>query len=242
MTGMVLMASAVKEYDKRVELLTRERGRITAFAQGARRPNNSLSACTIPFTFGTYELVEGRTSYQVYGCQIQTFFEEVAADFDSMCMASYFAEMARYFTRENVEASRELLLLYVTLRAVTRADVDLRLIRRIYEFRMMCVQGEGLEVFGCLGCGRQDGPFRMHLSRGGILCPQCEAKLPDSVRARGMALQPDTLYTLQVIQSKPLEKLYSFRVAPQILEELERLMDRYLEQYLHHEFKSLSLL
>ena len=141
-TGMILQTSPLKEYDRRVEILTKELGRISAFAQGARRPNSALSACTILFTFGTFTLYPGRDSYRLQSGSIQTQFGELAQDYDALCYCSYFGEMARYFTREGVEASRELMLLYVTLRAVMHGKMTLPLVRVIYELRLMLIEGE----------------------------------------------------------------------------------------------------
>lgn len=241
LTGMILTASPMKEYDRRVEILTRERGRISAFAQGARKVNSALSACTIPFTFGEFSLYEGRNSYNVKSAVIQKFFGDIAQDYDMTCYASYFAEMAQYFTRENMEAAEELLLLYMTLLAMQNKRVPFRLVRVIYEMRMMMIEGQGLELFECLRCHKTD-TRDVYFTAGGLICEECAAKEKELRQAYPFVLSADALYSLQYILSAPLERLYSFVVTDVVQEELEHFMRGYLGRYLPHHFKTLDFI
>lgn len=75
------------------------------------------------------------------------------------------------------------------------------------------------------------------VKKGGLLCKKCRGKITD-----GKVLLASTLYTLQYIISAPVEKLYNFVVKEEVLVELEELMDKYLQEYLHKSFKSLEIL
>ncbi len=142
LTGMVLLAVPYGEYDRRVVLLTKERGKITAFAHGARRPNSQLVGATSPFTFGTFTLFEGRSAYTLGGADVKDYFSGVKEDLTGALYGSYFMELADYYARENLDASLMLNLLYVTLRALENPALPDRLVRYAYEIRLMVVNGE----------------------------------------------------------------------------------------------------
>ena len=144
-TGMVLSAFPVGEYDKRLVILTKERGKITAFARGAKRPGSLLRAPSRPFAFGTFSLAEGRDAYNLYGAEIENYFEDLEKDMECACYASYFVEFADYYEREGIEATEMLKLLYQSFRALLRPAIPNRLVQRIFELKAMSLNGEYTE-------------------------------------------------------------------------------------------------
>ena len=148
-TGMVLMAAPVGEYDRRLVILTRGRGKITAFARGVRRPGNQLMAAAAPFVFGKFLLYEGRDAYTLAGAEVENYFREIAGDMEAACYGSYFLEFADYYSRENMDAGELLLLLYQSLRALLKPSLPNSLVQLVFELRAMTISGEYTEHPPC---------------------------------------------------------------------------------------------
>lgn len=236
LTGMVLTVMPIGDYDKRITLLTKERGKITAFARGARRPGSQLLAATSPFSFGTFELFEGRNSYNVKKASIHSYFREMAMDIEAMYIGTYFLEFAEYYCQENNDEKEMLKLLYQSLRALESPAYPNRLVKVIFELKAMSIGGEGPEVFSCIRCRSRENLTAFSVRRGGCFCEKCRAD------AHAAPILDSTRYTMQYIISTPVSRLFSFKVSDEVLGELEQLMRKYMGYYVHHTFKALETL
>lgn len=168
---MVLSALPVGEYDKRIVLLTKERGKISGFANGCPGDRTSpMMAAANPFCYGTFECFEGRSSYNIYQAQIDQYFEKLSLDFENAYYGMYFLEFADYYARENNDEKELLKLLYVTLKALEHGRVNRKLIRYIYEMRAMVINGEYPESFSCVNCGSSEGLMGYSDEKNGVIC------------------------------------------------------------------------
>jgi len=264
-TGMVLSSQNIGETDRRIVLLTREKGKISAFAKGAVKPRNPLVTATRPFTYGEFFLYAGRESYTVTGADVKNHFDGLVKDLDTYYYASYLSEIADYYTRENLDASDILLLLYQSLRALEKQTIGNELVRYIYEWRMLMLNGEVPDVFRCVRCGWSAGDtVSSHGTDGGDSDSNGKDKDNEqdtkrlayfSSREHGMVcekcataeeyrnkLHHGTVYTLQYIVATPLERLYTFTVKDEILAEIKQLTDDYLTKTRQYKFNSLSFI
>lgn len=206
-TGMVLSAMPVGEYDKRVVLLTKERGKLYVFARGAKRAKSPLMAGCSPFAFGNFHFFENRNSNSLEHVEITNYFRELTEDFEAAYYGMYFCELADYYTVEYLEAVSVLKLLYRTLQELTKERIPRELIRYIFELKMLQLNGEA----------------------------------PEATRL-GIFQHPSTLYTIQFIYASPVEKMYSFLVKEEVLQDLRRISSQYFVPNLDKPMKSLVIL
>lgn len=236
-TGVVLSAQPQGEYDRRVVLLTKERGKLSAFARGARKSTSALLAATNAFVFGTFTLYEGRTSYTLIGANVKHYFTELAKAQPEVYYGFYFLEIADYYSREGTDEQDMINLLYMTLRALLHQQIHNDLVRSIFELKAMVINGEYPQVFSCMSCQSKEHLTHISIEKGGCFCAACYNR-QDGM----MKISPAVLYAMQVIITSKVEKLYTFTVSPAVRQEFGVLMGRFRNRFIDKKFKSLKIL
>jgi len=248
-TGIILSTSPIKEYDRRVVILTKERGKITAFANGARRPNSPLVGAVNPFSFGEFILYEGSSSYTVKSAKITNYFEELRGDLQGIYYGFYFLEVMDYFAKEGNDEKEMLKLLYLSLKALTNLNMTNELVRCIFELKILTINGMAPEVFVCFKCGDKEREKVFSVDTGGLVCKDCilqvikqmdSSHLNGKFIEEGIELHPSTLYAMQHIISSKVESLYTFGLSEEVLKELIDLMKKIYWIYVDKKFNSLE--
>ena len=263
-TGMILSAQPIGEYDRRIVLLTKEKGKISAFAKGVRRPTAMLAGCSQPFVFGKFTLYEGRSSYTLQAAEVENFFAELRNDLESVYYGVYFCEFAEAVTREGLPAKEELKVLYRSLGALLKKSIGAELVRTAFELKMLSVGGISPQVYECVKCRKKEDLSWFSAKSGGCICKGCADKLwlEESVQSSvgqsaevgasmaaglmpGEKLLPvlgSTLYTMQYILATPIESLYTFTVSEDVLFQLKKILKEFVDLHIGRNFKSLEML
>lgn len=249
-TGMILSAQPIGEYDRRIVLLTKEKGKISAFAKGVRRPTAMLAGCSQPFVFGKFTLYEGRNSYTLQAVEAENFFAELRNDLEAVYYGVYFCEFAEAVTREGLPAKEELKVLYRSLGALLKKSIGAELVRAIFELKMLSVGGISPQVYECVKCRKKEDLHWFSAKSGGCICKTCADKLWEAeMRETGLTVgehylpvSGSTLYTMQYILATPIESLYTFTVTEDVLWQLKKILKEFLDLHIGRKFKSLEML
>lgn len=235
--GIVLSAGLVGEYDKRLVLLTPERGKITVFANGARRPNSRFAAASQSFCMGKYTVREGHNAYYLVNVEIERSFLELSYDMEKMCYASYLCELTAYYTHEGVRAGDELNLLYVSFLALIENKISGKLIKSIFELKLMDIEGQGIHAADCVKCGSKEHLHFIDVRAGGLLCEACGRKA-----GRPVSVSDGAVYTIRYILSAPIGSLYSFNLTEEMYQEVSGIITSFINEYVDRKFNSLNIL
>jgi len=187
--GVVLRLIPYGDADQVATLYTRDHGRITALARGARRSKRRFGA-------GLGQLVVSQLGlrprtrgdlWTLESAQIVEDFTALAGDVGAFAHASYAVELLRELTPAEVPEPA-LLDLVIELHRSLAAGGPSPSVLRAFELALLAAIGSAPVLDACASCGRNDeldqGGTVFDAGRGGVICPRC------APASRGPAVRP----------------------------------------------------
>lgn len=230
--ALVLGTLDYGDADRLVTLLTRGRGKLTAFAAGARKSRRRFAGALEPGTLLRARLVERHGStVRLDAVEVVQAFPRIRDELPRIARALYALELCRELLRDD-EPAPELLSLAVEW--LGRLDAGEAGPTSVLAFELQALALAGLmpRFDACALCGRPPGETpRFDVDHGGAVCAGC------APRATGPRVDPAVLEGLAAIQAGARQPLPAALRA-----EARGLLARFIEAQLGRRLKSVDFL
>ena len=242
-TDAVVIASRDHgESDLIVTLFTRDFGRITTIAKGARKSRKRFVNKLEIFTLLHLSLrrTSPRTLALLEQAELTQSHLGLRQHITAYSAASVMLEVILQATHEG-EGDQYLFELLAWGLSSLDAGHHHLLVVMLFLLRCWDILGYRPQLHHCLLCGvplKRGQPHAFSLTGGGLLCPGCGAD-----RSGPLArIDAETIAFLQDAQDRPLEELAGLRIADRHLYQSLDILHRYGRHLLQREFNSWAML
>jgi DNA repair protein RecO (recombination protein O) len=248
-TAIVLRRLHFGETDNVLTLYTRERGRISAIAKGARKPISRLSGATEALTCVRFGLATGNSMEIVTQAEVKESFPLLRHDLQRLAHGMYFAELLSLSVADD-DPNPYLFDLLMSglflLQRINPPDTG----ARWFELLLLEDLGYAPQLTECVYCQAAlsynltgDTFFALSSSQGGVLCP-IHAH-PDTYEDHSVLSGPALAY-LHALSEIPIETVSSVPnvpvPAPKAQDQARMALRRYIRYRIERDLKSLDFL
>jgi DNA repair protein RecO (recombination protein O) len=240
--ALILRRSDFQEADRRLTLLTPDRGRLTVVAKGVRRPASRMAGHLELFTLAKVFVVRRRSLDLIVQAETVQTFPELRADLQRLPYAYQAVEAALILVEEEVEAHAEFILLVKALDALARTAA-LPLVLVAYKLQLLAMLGYQAQLRDCARCGKalnaqesvETPQNRVRPDSGGVVCATCGG-------ASGLPLTVRAIKCLRWLAQEPLHTVERLQVDPNTISQLEQTADVFVRYVAEQDLKSAPFL
>ncbi len=181
--AIVLRARDYSESDRIVTLLTREFGKLSGIAKGAKASRRRFERKLEPFSHVNLFFRRRPQGQLVFITRAEAgeAMPRLEDDLAKIALGSYMLELADALTSEEAEAADAYEVLARALGTLGGGAVTLAM-RQSFELNLLRAAGFGLEFAHCRICGLGEaagGAVYFVVARGGIVCARCRPQAPE---------------------------------------------------------------
>jgi DNA repair protein RecO (recombination protein O) len=164
-------------------------------------------------------------------------FRTVRSDLERLSLGAWFAELTETLTVEDVAAPEVLRLLLNSLYALEELDRPQKLVKAVFELKLMALSGFAPLVQSCAVCDGEPELPRLHLQQGVLHCAACRDQLGPGI---SMPLDGAALAAMRHVLYGEERRLFSFRLPEVSLQRLSAAAEAYTLTQLERGFRTLD--
>jgi DNA repair protein RecO (recombination protein O) len=230
--AVILRGMNYRDSSKILTLYTKEFGKLSVLAKGARTPKSKFGGALEPLSYVTAVLYkkESRDLHLLSHCDIVRPFRSLTDDLERMAAAMAVVELLQAVSHGEERNHLLFDLLVNSLESINGATKNPMNALYLFEVRLLEILGFRPEFGQCAGCSRaiddvQSGKLTVDLSKGGVFCPACSA------RGRGLEMiSQGAVNTLRRMQElADISSATRIALTPVMQNEIRTTLRRYLQ-------------
>ena len=226
------------EADRILTLYTKEEGKLNVIAKGVKKLKSRMRGSVQPFSHSGFILYAGRGNLDtVTQADLIEPFNLLRNDLKRWAYANYVVESLNGLVPERLVQKELFILLVASLHLL--AVYDPKTAVSFWHVKMLSKLGYAPQFENCTICGRTCGEEILWFSaaHGGLLCKECSDKVVGKI-----SLHRGTIAVWNHLSKVNLNKLGRFKIGQPELQELNKLIERYLEYIMEKPLKSIDFL
>jgi len=237
--GIVIRATDYGEGNRILNVLTKQSGKLSMMARGAKKVKSRFSALSQLFTHA--EFIIFRSSSQAMGTlnsgELIDSHHKLREDLVLTAYAAYMTEMVNRLIDDGDVVPGLFDQLLAAFQAMVEGK-DAAIITHVIEMNMLTVAGFMPELHACVRCGSEANELiSLSAEHGGTVCRLCAVK-----DMQAMDASPAVLKLLRAFQHIDLRRLGHVQVSEANQDSLRRFIRAYMDAHLHVRWKSRDFL
>lgn len=238
--AVIIREKNISGDDRVITALTKDRGVISAFVNGAKRLRSKNASSTGLFCYSSITLFKNKDTYIVNEASAIEVFFDIRRDIEKLSLAQYFCEIFMALAPQEEPAGEYVGLLLRALYNIAKGSRPLSLIKAVTELRLLCLSGYQPDLVACSACGEYERE-QMYFDKvnGRIICSECIKRMGNSV-GEYTALPAGVLAAMRHIVYSDISKIFAFSLKDEGLELLSGITEKYLIAQTDRTYKTLD--
>lgn len=222
------------EADRILKAFTRELGKVTILAKGARKSGSRKAPHIEPFTHSSLVLAKGQNFWILTQAESKNAFEGIHSNLQKTGLSAYILELADQLTVEDQPDTQVYRTIVDALYQI-ESQTDPYVPAYYFEIRLLDIAGFRPDLFRCVGCGKtiiQEDQY-FSVTQGGIICPLC-GQLGQNL----LPVSHQTLKYLRFFQRSHYQKVKNLALPLSVKDEIRKIIDPYVSNITERKLNS----